>query len=287
MRRILSGIALLLALGATACSTAESIFTSTGSLKAQPLDLTVSTQTSATPSNQFEKWTVAKAEVDVPGLGTVNLLTQPSCLQVQQLFSLSQTTGATCRLNLTGVALEAGTTGTLTVRLDISDLWVTRAERPALSRTGDVDHDTKPDEEDNCPYVPNSDQSNANAADEGANPVGDACTNANGAKDSDADGVADVSDNCVYVGNGSALEQSARSTTDGFVDTVGEACAHRIHVTLPGPRLVLQRTVPFTIRDGGVTFLNFNFQSNVWCPQDPEHEASCAIQPDDVLLQVQ
>ena len=132
MRRILSGIVLLLALGTTACSTAESIFTSTGSLKPQPLDLTLSTQTSTEPTNQFVKWTVARAEADIPGLGTVSFLTNSaaSCIQVQQLFSLSQTTGATCRLNLTGLALEAGTTGTLTVRLDISDLWVTRAARP-------------------------------------------------------------------------------------------------------------------------------------------------------------
>ena len=287
MRRTLATTVLLLLLGASACSTAESMFPSTGSLKAQPLDLTLSTQTSAEPSNQFMKWTVTKAEVDVPGTGTVSLLTQPTCLQVQQIFSLSQTTGATCRLNLTGLALPAGTTGTLTVRLEVSDLWVTRATRPLLTRTGDVDLDTIADDEDNCPYVPNTDQANANAADEGTAPVGDACTNANGAKDSDGDGVADVLDNCVYVGNGTAAEQSARSTTAGFVDTVGEACAKQIHVTLPGPRLVIQRTQAFTIRASGVTFLNFNFQSNAWCPQDADHEASCSIQPDDVLLQLQ
>ena len=202
MRRILPLIVLLLTLGAAGCSTAESIFPRTGSLKPTVVDLTLSTQTAEQPSNQFLKWTVTKAEADVPEVGTVNFLDGVTeCVQAQQIFSFSASSLATCRFRITGLALEAGTTGTATVRLEISGLKLVRAERPVLTDGADLDVDGVPDETDNCPYVANADQANENEADEGENPVGDACTNANGAKDSDADTVADVTDNCVYVAN--------------------------------------------------------------------------------------
>lgn len=284
MRRILPVLVLLVTVGAVGCSTADSIFPRTGSLKPQVLDLTLSTQTSAEPSNQFLKWTVTKAEADVPGHGTVNFLDGGTeCVQVQQIFSFSSSSLATCRFRLSGLALEAGTTGTATVRLEISGLKLVRAERPLLTDGADFDLDGVPDESDNCPYVANADQANENAAAEGENPVGDACTNANGAKDSDADTVADVADNCVYVAN----PQQQISLTDGFADTVGDACKERIDVTLPGARLLIsQSDVPFTIRDGGITFVRFDFRSKDWCPNDAQHPP-CLLTAADVTVSVQ
>jgi hypothetical protein len=283
LRRIVSGIVFPLVLGAAGCSTGETTFTSTGTLRPQVLDLTLSSQISTEPSNQFMKWTVVKAEADVPGVGTVSFLTQPQCEQVQQMFSVNGPAAATCRFQLTGLALESGTTGTATVRLEVKDVWLVRGERPVLDPAGDYDDDTVSNEDDNCPYVDNTEQENENADAEGENPVGDACTNANGAKDSDADGVGDVNDNCVYAAN---ADQKVTSTTDGFVDTVGDVCRQRIEVTLPGSTLVIQRTdQAFTIRDGGTTTLLFDFNSKAWC--GPEHATACSIQPDDVLLKIQ
>ena len=284
MRRIVFGIVFPLVLGAAGCSTGETTFTSTGTLRPQVLDLTLSSQISTEPSNQFMKWTVVKAEADVPGVGTVSFLTQPQCEQVQQMFSVNGPAAATCRFQLTGLALESGTTGTATVRLEVKDVWVVRGKRLVLDPAGDYDEDTVSNEEDNCPYVANTEQENENADAEGENPVGDACTNANGAKDSDHDGVADVSDNCVYEDN---TDQKVTSTTDGFVDTVGDECRERIEVTLPGATLAIQRTdQAFTIRDGGTTSLIFDFNSKAWC-LGPDHESACSIQPDDVLLKIQ
>ena len=287
MRPIVSCIAALLALVTLGCSTGESMFPRTGSLKPQLLDLTLSGQSSTEPSNQFMKWTVVKAEADVPGVGTVNLLTQedavPTCLQVQQITLLSQVAAATCRFELTGLALAAGTTSTATVRLEVRDVWVTRAERP-LQR-GDLDGDGVRDEDDNCPYVSNDQQENANADEEGENPVGDACTNANGAKDSDDDGVADVLDNCVYVSNPAP---QTSSLTDGIVDTVGTQCAEKFQATPPGTTLVIERSeLPFTVRDGGVTFIRFDFRSKDWCPNPLPEGQTCTVTADDVTVSMQ
>ncbi len=284
MRRIVSSIVFLVVLGTVGCSTGESMFVPTGTLRPQVLDLTLSGQTSTEPSNQFMKWTVVKAEADVPGLGTVSFLRQPQCEQVQQIFAINGPSAATCRFQLTGLALESGTTGTATVRLEVKDVWVVRGERPVLAPGEDLDEDGFNDDVDNCPYFPNPGQENENAAAEGENPVGDACTTANGAKDSDHDGVADVNDNCVYKDN---ADQKVTSTTDGFVDTVGDVCRERIEVTLPGSTLVIRRTdQPFTIREGGTTSLLFDFNSKAWC-LGPEHESACSVQPEDVLLKIQ
>jgi hypothetical protein len=285
LRRGVSGIVLLI-LGAAGCSTGDSMFPHTGTLRPQVLDLTLSTQTSAEPSNQFMKWTVVRAEADVPGVGTVNLLTKEdtddACLQVQQIFAVNSTSTATCRFELTGLALEAGTSGMATVRLEVRNVWVTRAERPVSN--GDADGDLIPDEDDNCPYISNPEQENENADEEGENPVGDACTNTNGAKDSDADGVADVTDNCVYVKNPAP---QTLSRTDGVLDTVGVECAEKIQVTPVGSTVLIRRSdLPFTIRDGGTTFVRFDFRSTDWCPNDPDH-TTCTLTADDVTVSIQ
>ncbi|HEX5041458.1 MAG TPA: thrombospondin type 3 repeat-containing protein [Candidatus Polarisedimenticolaceae bacterium] len=292
MRRIVSSIALSLALGAVGCSTGDSMFPRTGTLRPQLLDLTLASQTSPEPSNQFMSWVVVKAEADVPGVGTVNLLTKEdtdaACLQVQQIVLVNQVLKATCRVELTGLALEAGTTGTATVRLEVKDVWVTRADLPVPDPDGDTDGDGIDDVDDNCPYIANPEQENENEEEEGEHPVGDACTNANGAKDSDADGVADLVDNCVYVAN--PAPQTASTTGDppyAVVDTVGVECATKIRATPLGSTVLIRRTdLPFTIRDGGTTVIRFDFRSKDWCPNDPL-QTSCTLTADDVTVSIQ
>jgi hypothetical protein len=70
----------------------------------------------------------------------------------------------------------------------------------------DSDDDGVPDDTDNCPTVPNSDQTNTDG-----DAMGDACDD-----DDDADGIFDIEDNCDLVAN--PLQQ------DGDHDGVGNAC---------------------------------------------------------------
>ena len=71
----------------------------------------------------------------------------------------------------------------------------------------DTDQDGIPDEQDNCPNVPNSDQLDSDDDD-----IGDACDD-----DSDNDGVVDSDDNCPIVPN--------PDQEDSDKDGVGDACA--------------------------------------------------------------
>jgi hypothetical protein len=243
------------------------------------LDRTLASQTDDVPANQFAKWTVNEVTAQLAGAVSVSLL--PAGTSTCDVVQRGAAVGSTC--GITGIVLEPGSTGTVTVRLGITALEVIRARRDELTAIGDVDGDGDLDFDDNCPYVFNPDQENANAEDEGDDPVGDACSINDAANDTDDDGVADASDNCVYIHN-EGQENATRD--DGFADGVGDACQQRVLVTLPGGGLVIERTADFTISDQRVTILQIDFKTKdslVNCDVD---FTSCEIDDTVVALTV-
>lgn len=278
MRRTLPGLVLLGLLAGGSCSEGDALIQETGSLKLLVADRSLLSQLTETRTNQFVQFKVRKAEVDVPGIGTVNLLEGREFCLVEQWGLAYQDF---CRFAL---ALAPGP-GTVTLRVELEAMTVVRATRPELTADGDLDEDGDLDLVDNCPYVSNEDQANENADEEGDEPVGDACTNANGFKDSDADTKADVIDNCVFEPNPLQQTPPAPGNSLLFADEpVGLDCEEKVQVMLSASGLIQRADVAFTIRDQALTNVVLDFNSNAWCGHGT---TSCTLQPDDVILTVQ
>jgi len=89
----------------------------------------------------------------------------------------------------------------------------------------DTDSDGIIDDDDNCPAVPNPDQADANS-----NGVGDVCEDPE--TDTDGDGVPDITDNCPSVSNA--------NQTDLDNDGIGDACDPvSFHFVIPCHRMVI------------------------------------------------
>ena len=136
--------------------------------------------------------------------------------------------------------------------------------------------------DDNCPLVSNPDQ-----ADDNRDGVGNACTTNNlpFAQDSDADGVFDLIDNCVWVAN-PGQENTSGPGGGTIPDGIGDACEEQVAVVsvlgessfqlLLGPA-VLDQPLDVT------TFITVDFDSDqaLTCDWD---SLSCVLDATQVQL---
>jgi hypothetical protein len=98
----------------------------------------------------------------------------------------------------------------------LNNAWGVLILQPTVFGPPDQDNDTIPDDEDNCPTTPNTNQADADG--DGVGDVCDNCPNAANASqaDGDGDGVGDACDNCPNAAN------ADQADADG--DGVGDAC---------------------------------------------------------------
>jgi hypothetical protein len=180
---------------------------------------------------QVAQWTVNNACLDLDGtlVDLVNLSagcdgedTEPcEMTDTSQIlpFSNSRCAG--------GLVIGANAEDPVDVALDVVfTMTVRRARPPDLPDGSDYDGDEVANEADNCPLVFNEDQ-----RDDNMDGIGDACSVSDGAGgfllDSDADGVPDTADNCVWEYN-PGQENTTGVAAEGINDGIGDACTEQI-----------------------------------------------------------
>ena len=243
---------------------------------------------------QVAEWEVDSATLEIDG-NPVDLLRGEPC-SVDDTAIVAPVTDGPCENGVVVDDAEGIEAAVLT--LGVFDVRVRRAEPVPIGSFGsDFDGDGVPDDGNgngsvfddpcepgetsscdyNCPLVFNPGQADANGYG-----IGAACTTRGSKRDSDADGVADDEDNCVWIPN-PGQENTVGVTNDG----IGDACPEQVaQVEVAGRDSFTVTLEPNrSDRDRGlVVFATVDFNSSSALDCDWSDWPSCTLDPNQLLL---
>jgi hypothetical protein len=214
-RHWLACAALLLA--ATACTETDDVNRTIGTTQLLYVDPGVDWQALDEPQRiQASTWQVPAATLTREG-ESFDLTFGGECRFFATVAAFGQPGGA-CT---SGLVIDATLEPVQVSLVTTFSMQVTRVEPLPLPDGQDYDADGVSNGTDNCPLVPNFDQTDGNM-----DGIGDACTAINqvtgeAVLDSDADVVPDEFDNCVYVQN--PLQEDSSIPVNG----IGDACVEQ------------------------------------------------------------
>jgi hypothetical protein len=214
-RHWLACAALLLA--ATACTETDDVNRTIGTTQLLYVDPGLEWQASDEPERiQAAEWAVPQATLIREGQ-SFDMTFGGECRFVDTVAAFARPEGA-CT---SGLVIDSTLEPVQVSLVTTFSMQVTRVEPLILLPMDDEDGDGVANAVDNCPLVPNADQSDINM-----DGIGDACTAINqvtgeAVLDSDADVVPDVFDNCWYISN--PLQEDSSDPVNG----IGDACVEQ------------------------------------------------------------
>ena len=244
------------------CQTVKDPLPPQASLNFDITDSAIGSQSAPLPSPQVVSWRVEELSAsNITGFsGTYSFLFSGPCSYQLSALAPVAFSGA-CRTSGLTLAPTADPQ-TAALRITLSRIELRAAARPDLSGPADPDGDGIPNASDNCPIVANASQDNVNAAQEVLK-VGDDCSDFDKSgkrtiPDQDLDGVADVSDDCLWYAN--PLVPGETTQTDSNRDGIGDACERIAPVVLPNGRLTIEcDNVSFKAEPSKIAFFHLDF----------------------------
>lgn len=223
----------MLVLGLAACNDTEELFPPNATLAVGVVDSALTSQLGAVDSGdyQFAGW-VVDAGTATTASSDFDYVLNPIPCGHAQAGPLPPNSSVILNCGQIGYAVPAGGSSfAAKTSVTISYMDVRRAETIDLPPDDDYDLDGVVNQTDNCPIVPNPDQSDSDG-----NGIGDACSTADGS-DRDADGVPDFADNCLWVFNPLQTDafEPLPGTSSLVRDGIGDICVEKAVVTIPGP----------------------------------------------------
>ena len=216
---------------------------------------------------QVVEWDLASAVLDIDG-ALVDLLIDNDC-RITDTVLVSPVSEGPCSA---GIVIESSDEPvSIKLTLTVNFMQVRRAG-PVYPPLGDGNWDgdaVEDDADDNCPLVGNDDQ-----ADQNSDGVPDACGTFDfflgEVLDSDADGVGDSSDNCVWIPNPG--QEDTTGPSDGDIpDGIGDACDEQVVRVKDNDKG--EESFQLNLRNGAM--LLQPFQSATWLTVDFDDAVAC------------
>jgi len=275
-RRFRAPLLVVLALGLCACSSSGTVYPPNGTVALDIRDPGLGSQTGTARTRQEVRWTLLSVRANIEGFGSYEYLGVAPCTFTANVL-LSPTLQRVC--GGAGIVLGAEGPRTATVQLVISAMEVHQAFRPDLPATGDYDGDGVSNGLDNCPILPNRDQTPYPGRSTGV-----ACTYYDSLTDTvyvdnDGDLVDDDFDNCAWVRN--------VAQTDSNSDGIGNACEQIARVVLgPAPVTITLPSVTINVNPNAAVRLIVQFDDRVTLVGCDPSFTRCYLNPDAIVVKV-
>jgi hypothetical protein len=266
------------------CSTSETMFPTTGSLRLGLRDNDLAFQ-SAPQSSQAMRWVIQSATADVSGVpAPFSFLGFAPCTYIDHVFVRGDVASECAG---SGLVLGIDAVRTVTVHLTVTRIELRRAMSPDLPDTGDYDGDGVLNASDNCRLIQNPpDPTSGVQLDVNGDGIGDACSLPDQfasptIPDQDRDGVLDGLDNCLLVPNDIDPVTLVQPDSDG--DSIGDACQQIVPVTMPGGTVSLDCPMDITPTASGLSVVEVKFDHNTTLTCSPAFW-SCTLDPTKVTV---